>query len=96
MGRQHQKNKHWLSKQFPNDNYLVSVAIEMDFLKKLVSFIKNTEFVDNDLATYFDLVEDTELNFRQLTPSKGFCGRVIKEFKHGKVYMDSITSNRPN
>ena len=60
------------------------VAILSDFVSEVVHFIKNTEFVDNDLAVYFELVEDVNLNFQMLTPKKGECGKMVEEFKEGR------------
>ena len=60
------------------------VAIQSDFVSEVVHFIKNTEFVDNDLAVYFELAEDVNLNFQMLTPKKGECGKMMKEFKEGR------------
>ena len=37
------------------------MATETDILEVLVTFIKKTEFIDNDLATFLQLVEDLDL-----------------------------------
>ena len=75
---------NWLKDKYPTDEYMMFVAIQSDFVSEVVHFIKNTEFVDNDLAVYFELVEDVNLNFQMLTPKKGECGKMMKEFKEGR------------
>ena len=52
---------NWLIKKIPKVDYLITMATETDILEVLVTFIKKTEFIDNDLATFLQLVEDLDL-----------------------------------
>ena len=44
---------HWLSEKFATADYMMFMSIQIDFLGEVVGFIKNTEFVDNDLSVFF-------------------------------------------
>ena len=46
---------HWLKVRFPTADYMMFASIQMDFVSVVLSFIKNTEFVDSDLAVFLDL-----------------------------------------
>ena len=58
---------NWLIKKILKVDYLT----ETDILEVLVTFIKKTEFINNDLATFLQLVEDVSLDLESLKINPG-------------------------
>lgn len=77
---------NYLRKKFPKVKYLLTIATETDILEILVGFILKTEFIDNDLMTYLEAIEDVELDLNNLLhrPGKN-VKKMINNFLHGDL-----------
>ena len=62
---------NYLMQKFPSEQYLITMAAEMDILDILIVFVKKSEFVDQDVSRYLEEVEDVRLELTSLKSDMG-------------------------
>lgn len=76
---------HYIAKKFMKPYFLITLAMETDLLDILVSFIKNTEFTDNDLVHFLDESENVTLDLMELKFEKGYTNSMINRITNGDL-----------
>jgi hypothetical protein len=76
---------HYIAKKFMKPYFLMTLAMETDVLDILVSFIKNTEFTDNDLIVFLDESENVTLDLMDLKFEKGYTNTMVTRITKGDL-----------
>ena len=62
---------HYIKRKITTDEFLITMAVDIDVLKILVNFTKMTEFIDHDVSLFLEQIDDVALDLKNMIKYPG-------------------------